>query len=120
MAHSVLIIGGGNMGGAIAFALHRKTSKKQRRYDVTIVEPDRLRCDNFENAGMQTVRHLSELSSSIDTIILAVKPQQFAQVASDLKSYIRRNNANHEPLVISIMAGVPYSQLENITRYFLP
>ena len=51
MTHSLNILGGGNMGGAIARALANNPA-----WHVTVVEPEENRCRELQTFGLRTDR----------------------------------------------------------------
>lgn len=92
------IIGFGNMGKAIAQGL-------KRNYTIYIFDRDRSKTQDVE--GLNITRDVAEILSRADTIMLAVKPQDFEAVIGEIKSRAR------DKLIISIAAGVPTAYLEN-------
>lgn len=105
MNHSVLIIGGGNMGGAIARALHAAPS-----FSVSIVETNEAARAGFAIAGIPAFATLAEAPKT-DTYLLAIKPQQFTGYVGELKAAL----GDTSPLLISIMAGIPLAALSAIS-----
>ncbi len=105
MNHSILIIGGGNMGGAIARALHSTPD-----FSVNVVEADEARRNAFSVHGIPNFTRLSDAPKA-DAYLLAIKPQQFANYTSEMKSAL----GDTTPLVISIMAGIPLAALHAIS-----
>jgi pyrroline-5-carboxylate reductase len=97
MAYELGIIGGGNMGTAIARGAI--AARVLRPEQVVIAEPDAARrdvaamvgCDVFDAAGAVV---------EADQILLAVKPQVFGDVAGELGELSRPT------IVITIMAGL--------------
>ena len=94
MTPSILIIGGGNMGGALAqrwqsagFAVHVVEKNEHRRTELT-------------QGGLSCYATCSEAPHT-DLVVLAIKPQQFTAQPPLL----------HAPLAISIMAGITLTQL---------
>lgn len=104
---TVVIIGGGNMGAAIARGLAARANTR-----VLIAEPDPAKreqlgatCPHVElevSAAGAVARAGAEA-----TIVLAVKPQMFDTIAEELL----RSSPAGEKLVVSIMAGVTTSRL---------
>lgn len=97
MDHSIIIIGGGNMGGAMARALHRAEAGVR----VSVVEADATRCDSIAAEGITTYSALGDAPPAA-CYVLAIKPQQFADYSATLKAAIAP-----DALLISIMAGIP-------------
>ena len=105
MNHSILIIGGGNMGGAIARALHATSE-----FSVSIVETDEARRQVFSVMGIPCFATLAETPKT-DSVLLAIKPQQFAAYAEGMNAAL----PGTAPLIISIMAGIPLAALQRIS-----
>lgn len=105
MNRSILIIGGGNMGGAIAKALHASPE-----ISVSLVETDEARRRAFAILGIPTFATLAEAPYA-DSYLLAIKPQQFSAYSSEIKAAL----SNASPLLISIMAGIPLAALQCIS-----
>jgi pyrroline-5-carboxylate reductase len=82
----VLQIGKGNMGGVIADIIVKKG------YDLTIV-------DKFADGCIRSLNDES-LPLSFDIILIAVKPQNFDEIADELRWF-----CHEETVVVSIMAG---------------
>ncbi len=106
----LLIIGGGNMGGAIALACARAGLR------VCVVEPDSVTRAGLERRAAESacqVATMPDLAAGVSSIaqalranvacvIVAVKPQMFPAVAPELA----RALAGANTIVLSIMAGV--------------
>jgi pyrroline-5-carboxylate reductase len=103
--HPIIIIGGGNMGGAIASRWHAAQSGC-----VHVVEHDAKRRKALGDLGITT--HVAlEHAPLAASYLLAIKPQQFAGSIAEFKHIM----SDREPLLISIMAGVPLSILKKIS-----
>lgn len=87
----ICVIGGGNMGSAIAKALELSGE------EVLIYDKDESR----RTASLQ------EATQGVDTVILAIKPQGFPELLPELKPYL-----SSDPLIISIAAGVPIKTIQ--------
>jgi pyrroline-5-carboxylate reductase len=97
---SIVIIGAGAMGGAMARAI---ASDKTRAgsWSLTVVDANEQKLADLKNAdGIITVSTGYELLDTADVIVLAVKPQSFAELAAEIKPLVSKN-----ALIISIMAG---------------
>jgi len=99
MTHKIGIIGFGNMGSAIAERL-------KNDYKVAVFEKDPAKTGKA--TGIHVAKDLHELINESDTLILAIKPQDFPQVFIEIK------NSGHQldKLVISIAAGIPVVYIE--------
>lgn len=97
----ILIIGGGNMGGAIARALHAAPN-----FSVAVVESDDDKRKHFAILGIPSFKILSEAPRA-DMLVLAIKPQQFSAFSTELAQ-------TKTPLLVSIMAGITLAQLQAV------
>ena len=94
------IIGFGNMGQAIAEQL-------KSNYKITVFDKDKSKISIIK--GILPALDLDSLIKESDTIILAVKPQQFPEVFAEIKK------CGHEldKLIISIAAGITTRYVED-------
>jgi pyrroline-5-carboxylate reductase len=101
----IAFLGAGNMATAIAQGLHAAGGY---RFSVAETYPPALA--QFQAAfGAQTLladRSELDLRYGLDAVVLAVKPQQFAQAVASLKDVIAPST-----VVISIMAGIPIAKI---------
>lgn len=103
--HPIIIIGGGNMGGAIAKRWH-----EAKAGCVHVVEHDAKRRKALSDLGITTHASL-EHAPLAASYLLAIKPQQFTENSTEFKHIM----SDREPLLISIMAGVPLKALKKIS-----
>lgn len=103
---SVVIIGGGNMGGAICAGLVGPAGLESGR--VCVVEPSEVKRVRIESDyGVTTVASVADAPES-DTAVIAVKPGAVPGVCSEIAS------APLSPrLLITIAAGVSTSVVES-------
>ena len=101
----ILIIGGGNMGGAMALRLHAAHPGS-----VAVVEHDSARRTGLTTHGIATYATLEEAPGAA-TYLLAIKPQQWGDVARPLSEHL----GGDTPLLLSIMAGIPLAQLHAVS-----
>lgn len=105
-APSVALIGAGAMGGALV----RGWVEAVRRgggLTLTVSEP------NFDPSLEEALEQVGAVLNpatpgEVDVVVLAVKPQAFAQVAMDAKHFVGPNT-----LILSVMAGVPLHRLSS-------
>jgi len=102
MTHTILIVGGGNMGGALAQRWHMAGIP-----EVSVVEPDETRAIALREMNIPVYRDLASAPIP-STMVLAIKPQQFAEMKLALKSHCPSST------LISIMAGVSTERLSEI------
>ena len=97
------IIGAGNMGGAFYHGLRQSVDEQNVHL-----------CDHSEaklSIAPAEYRFTDVLEATKDAecVVLAIKPQAFAKLMSDV------GQAWSEKLLVSIMAGIPLSRLEKLT-----
>lgn len=104
---SILLIGGGHMGAALA-ACWRDT------FDdcvITIAETNAERRTMLTAQGFHAPEELEIPEEGFDVIVLAIKPQTFATLAQSLPAFVG------EATLVSIMAGVSLAALHKITAH---
>ena len=100
LLHKIGIIGFGNMGSIIAHKLAAQTNE----YDVRVFEKDKSKV--VKAKGISFSEDISDLMLKVDTVILAIKPQDFDRLLKELKGRIL------DKLVISIAAGISTKHIE--------
>lgn len=95
MSARILLVGCGKMGGALL-----EGWSKSGGFVVSTLDPHYADAD-YQNAA--------EISASYDVIVLAVKPQVMADVATSLRHLVKDNS-----LILSIAAGKTISFYEDI------
>lgn len=105
----ILIIGGGNMGGALASRWHQSFKDAS----VHVIEPDALKRKKLGGAGVKSHATLSQYAGTPSIVVLAVKPQSAKTVLTALK----KKRGAKSALLVSIMAGVPLSALAGVTPH---
>ena len=104
----VLIIGAGNMGKTYARSF--LSSRFIEAKDLFILIGKKMPAE----LPVEILKHniqskAGEFISEVDTIILAVKPQDFAGLAVQIKPFIKP-----EQLILSIMAGIKMTSLSGL------
>lgn len=102
----VTIIGGGNMGGAIARGMAKGTLIKTE--DITVSDPFQGTLDALkaEYPAMNVTNNNEEAIAGADIVLLAVKPWLVERILTPLKLDASKQ------MFISIAAGVSFEQLE--------
>lgn len=95
MTTSILLVGCGKMGGALL-----QGWGKSQSFILSTCDPHYADAD-YQNA--------SDITATYDVIVLAVKPQMMADVATDLKHLVKSTT-----LILSIAAGKTISFYEDI------
>jgi pyrroline-5-carboxylate reductase len=103
----ITIIGGGNMGSAIALGLAAGTVFAAE--DIYVTDPSRLAIDRIKRANSNIQAVAGDYSSvkTSDIVLIAVKPWLVQDVLESIKTELTDNH-----LVISIAAGVPIAKLQ--------
>ncbi len=99
------VIGCGFMANAILTGVVENEFLRGKK--ILVSDTSRAKLEEIsENLGVDVTLSNRQVAESCEFLLFAVKPQNFAQVAEDLKS------VNHEK-VISIMAGVKKETVKN-------
>ncbi len=113
----VLIIGAGNMGGALAKGL----SEEDKGFSVRVHDIHEGRLDDLttrsKGSRLEAVGELSAaaLPKEGGAVVFCVKPQDLNLVAAPLKGKVPKGC-----LVVSILAGVPIADVEEALAYSGP
>lgn len=99
MKKKIGIIGFGNMGSAIGGRIKDK-------YQVYVFDKDKNKTKDL--VGIRVAQGCVDLVNKVDTVILAIKPQDFDIVLSGIKNVVKNK------LVISIAAGITTGYIEKI------
>jgi len=99
------IIGCGNMGSCIARRLQQEK--------LFLYDRHRDRVEKLAKETAHTACHtLSEAVAGADAIILAIKPQHFAEFAKELKPLLQKRHK-----IISLLAGVQVTTLKKMLSH---
>jgi pyrroline-5-carboxylate reductase len=107
LGRGIGFLGGGNMGRALVAALLRSGSDRAR-IQIAESHADAART-LFADFGITATADAESFLGRIDTLVLAVKPQDMARALQPLRATLER----HRPLVISVAAGLGVSQLQH-------
>ncbi|MDP3975325.1 MAG: pyrroline-5-carboxylate reductase [bacterium] len=100
------IIGGGNMGSALAKAFVLKKITAAR--NITVSDQNQEKLDKLSRElEVKTSRDNSELLKA-DFLVIAVKPQGFADMAKEIAGKVSKKT-----VVISIMAGISIRNIQD-------
>lgn len=112
MSHAaarLAVVGGGRMGGALVRAW-ATTYAGLHANEILVVDPERAVRDRAEDLGCRASGHADkETFESVDTVVLAVKPQALDAVASGLAPALPAG-----VLLISIVAGATLASLKTL------
>lgn len=114
MAKKIAIIGGGNLGTAIAEGLLK--SKFSKPAEITVTKRNIETLQSLKDQGVKITRDNAEAVRKSDLIILAIKPYQVASVIKDLDPVLEQRH-----LLISVVTGVLIKDIEGmITKKKIP
>jgi len=104
----VVILGCGNMGGALARGLY----KVQNHKGLWLCDPhEALLSQIISECSCSGAKTLSEIPEA-EVLILAVKPQIFPSMVSQIANWVKP-----QTLVVSIMAGVSQSHIQSLLNH---
>lgn len=106
MDKRIAIIGGGNLGQAIASGL---LSEKFEASNLTITRHKTELLSNFKALGVTTTSNNIEAVQNSKIIIIAVKPYKIESVLEEVSSYI-----SDEHLIISVVSDFSIDAIKNI------
>ncbi|WP_462251354.1 pyrroline-5-carboxylate reductase [Ferruginibacter sp.] len=105
----IAIIGGGNLGSAIAEGLLK--SKFRKAAEITITKRNIATLKSLSDRGVNVTTNNNEAIKKSDLILLAVKPFQVAEVIAGLKKDL---TAKH--VVVSVITGVSLNNLNEMVK----
>ncbi len=99
-------IGGGNMAASLIGGL---ISDGFSAANITVAEPTAARREELAaQFGVQTTADNSELTSTVDVVVLAVKPQVLREVCTGIAASLK----DCAPLLLSIAAGIRVTDID--------
>lgn len=102
---NLLVIGGGNMGHTYALGIKNQFASAR----ISILEAYPPKIKELEEEGLFSIHSSPEKCiPQADVLMIAVKPQHSGDLFQSIKPFM-----NDEHLVISIMAGVKISTIQN-------
>jgi pyrroline-5-carboxylate reductase len=113
MAKKIAIIGGGNLGTAIAEGLLK--SKFCKPSEITITKRNIETLQRLKEKGVKITADNAEAARNSDLIILAVKPYQVSDVLNSFKNEL---SAKH--FLVSVVTGVLISDIEETIQKKIP
>ena len=102
------LIGFGQMGAAIAHAIHGAFDE----YSILAVESNPERQDWMRSeCSYVSIVSFSDLFEQCQVIFLAVKPQQLSELSQHIRPYLQLNHC-----LVSMVAGVSYASLTELLQ----
>lgn len=109
----IAIIGGGNLGQAIANGLINSQIIPASNLTVTRRRAQLL--DNLKKKGVNTISDNKEAVANADIIFLGVKPYQIQEIVEEINSSIKDN-----AVIISLATGIDSLEIEKLLVKKLP
>src|SRR5258706_5622961 len=103
MSAKVTIIGGGNLGTAIAFGLIKS---KRNASDITITRRNLSKIDHLKKEGFLLTTDNSKAVKNASLVFLCVQPKQLANLLSEIKSSLR-----NKQVLVSTITGVSTEEI---------
>lgn len=113
MKNKIAIIGGGNLGSAIAEGLIK--SKFCKAEDIHITKRNTNTLKVLQAKGVKTGSDNAAAVKASQLVILAVKPYQISEV---LNSFKKELTASH--IIVSVVSGIFIKDIEDIIKKKLP
>ncbi len=105
----ITIIGGGNLGSAIAYGLKKSNFIEASSIHIVDLLTDKL--NSLAKAGFQTSTNNQEAVKNASVVLLAVKPWQVEEVLNEILPALSK-----ETMLVSLAAGVSFQDLSPIVR----
>ena len=109
MARKIAIIGGGNLGTAIAEGLLK--SKFSKPSDIIITKRNTATLKSFKEKGVEVTDDNAAAVKKSEVIILAVKPFQVGEVLGGISKELSKGK-----ILISVVTGVLINEMETIVK----
>jgi len=113
MAKKIAIIGGGNLGTAIAEGLLK--SKFCKASDITVTKRKIEALEKLKEKGVKVTSENAEAVRNSQLVILAVKPYQVSDVLNSFKSQLTEKH-----ILVSVVTGVLISDINEIIEKKIP
>lgn len=113
MGKKIAIIGGGNLGTAIAEGLLK--SKFCKASDITITKRKIITLQTLKERGVKVTAGNGEAVGNSELVILAVKPYQVADVLNSFKKALTTRH-----ILVSAVTGMLITEIEEIVKMKLP
>src|SRR5688572_18675632 len=113
MSKKIAIIGGGNLGTAIAEGLIK--SGFSQPADIIITKRNTASLQELKEKGVQVSSDNSEAVLQSELVILAVKPYQVKEVLTGVKNQLTPGH-----ILVSVLTGVLISEIEEIIQIKAP
>jgi pyrroline-5-carboxylate reductase len=109
MGKRIAIIGGGNLGTAIAEGLLE--SKFSKASEIIVTRRNTAVLKPLQEKGIAVSDNNAAAVAKSDVVILAIKPFQVSEVMNSIKKEVGAGK-----LLISVVTGVTISEMESIIK----
>ncbi|MBS1574357.1 MAG: pyrroline-5-carboxylate reductase [Bacteroidetes bacterium] len=113
MGKKIAIIGGGNLGTAIAEGLLK--SKFSKASEIIITKRNTSTLKGLKEKGIEISDNNSEAVKKSEVIILAVKPYQVTDVLNGIKKEL-----GNDKILISVVTGILIKEMEEAFKKNIP
>lgn len=113
MGKKIAIIGGGNLGTAIAEGLVK--SKFSKAIEIIVTKRNLATLQSIKEKGIAVTSDNALAVKKSDVIILAVKPFQVSEVLNGIKKELTKDK-----ILISVVTGVTMNEMEGIIKKNMP
>jgi pyrroline-5-carboxylate reductase len=113
MSKKIAIIGGGNLGSAIAEGLIK--SKFCIAADITITKRNTSTLQHLAKKGVQVTADNDKAIKNAELVILAIKPFQVSEVLNELKKGLTSKH-----ILVSVVTGVLMEEIESTIKKKIP
>ncbi len=110
----IAIIGGGNLGSAIAEGLVNSTFSLPA--DITVTKRNISTLSSLATKGVNISSNNRNAVANANWIILAIKPFQIKEVLEEIKPFLNKD----KHVIISVVAGVWIEEIQSIVGYDFP
>ncbi|MDX9811524.1 MAG: pyrroline-5-carboxylate reductase [Bacteroidales bacterium] len=102
----IAVLGGGNLGTSLAKGL--VASKQFDKSEITVTDKRESRISHLLGLGFRSSADSLNAVSNADIVIMSVKPQQFADLAEEIRGAITPSH-----IVLSTVTGVSFRDIES-------
>ena len=113
MTKKIAIIGGGNLGSAIAEGLLK--SKFCKPSNITVTKRNINTLEKLKEKGVKITSENASAVKSSELVILAVKPYQVSDVLNSFKDQLTQKHT-----LVSVITGVLIEDIEGIIQTKIP
>ncbi len=106
MSHTIAILGGGNLGTALAKGL--LASQQFELKDIILTDKRGHRINYLKEKGFNVSDNNAQAVRQAKIVVMSVKPQQFHDLAEEIKDYI-----TDKQIIVSTITGITLREIEN-------